>query len=32
LVDVGNHADLFRRGGLYSRLSELQFNISAAAS
>lgn len=31
VVDVGSHADLIRRGGLYSRLAELQFNISAAA-
>jgi len=32
VVDVGTHADLVRRGGLYARLAELQFNISAAAS
>lgn len=32
VVDVGSHADLIRRGGLYARLAELQFNISAAAS
>ena len=32
VVDVGRHADLVRRGGLYARLAELQFNISAAAS
>ena len=32
VVDVGNHADLVRRGGLYARLAELQFNVSAAAS
>jgi ATP-binding cassette subfamily B protein len=32
VVDVGNHADLVRRGGLYARLAELQFNLSAAAS
>ena len=25
------HAELVRRGGLYARLAELQFNISAAA-
>jgi ATP-binding cassette subfamily B protein len=32
VVDVGNHAELARRGGLYARLAELQFNLSAAAS
>ncbi|MBV8393236.1 MAG: ATP-binding cassette domain-containing protein [Alphaproteobacteria bacterium] len=32
VVDIGRHADLTRRGGLYARLAELQFNISAAAS
>jgi ATP-binding cassette subfamily B protein len=32
VVDVGSHAELVRRGGLYARLAELQFNISAAAS
>jgi len=32
VVDVGTHSDLVRRGGLYARLAELQFNISAAAS
>lgn len=32
VVDVGTHADLVRRGGLYARLAELQFNLSAAAS
>ena len=32
VVDVGSHADLVRRGGLYARLAELQFNLSAAAS
>jgi len=32
VVDVGNHAELVRRGGLYARLAELQFNVSAAAS
>jgi ATP-binding cassette subfamily B protein len=32
VVDVGRHVDLVRRGGLYARLAELQFNISAAAS
>ena len=31
VVDVGRHADLVRRGGLYARLAELQFNVSAAA-
>jgi ATP-binding cassette, subfamily B, bacterial len=31
VVDVGRHADLVRRDGLYSRLAELQFNLSAAA-
>jgi len=32
VVDVGNHTELTRRGGLYARLAELQFNLSAAAS
>jgi ATP-binding cassette subfamily B protein len=32
VVDVGTHADLARRGGLYARLAELQFNLSAAAA
>lgn len=32
VVDVGRHADLVRRDGLYARLAELQFNLSAAAS
>ncbi len=32
LVDIGRHADLVRRDGLYARLAELQFNLSAAAS
>ena len=32
VVDVGSHAELARRGGLYARLAELQFNLSAAAS
>lgn len=32
VVDVGSHTELIRRGGLYARLAELQFNISAAAS
>jgi len=31
VVDVGRHADLVRRDGLYARLAELQFNIAAAA-
>jgi ATP-binding cassette subfamily B protein len=31
VVDIGSHAELVRRGGLYARLAELQFNISAAA-
>jgi ATP-binding cassette subfamily B protein len=32
VVDVGTHLELARRGGLYARLAELQFNLSAAAS
>jgi ATP-binding cassette, subfamily B, bacterial len=32
VVDVGTHAELARRGGLYARLAELQFNLSAAAA
>jgi ATP-binding cassette, subfamily B, bacterial len=32
VVDVGRHFDLVRRDGLYARLAELQFNLSAAAS
>ena len=31
VVDVGRHAELIRRDGLYARLAELQFNLSAAA-
>ncbi|UYN97886.1 MAG: ATP-binding cassette domain-containing protein [Enhydrobacter sp.] len=31
VVDSGRHAELVRRGGLYSRLAELQFNVPAAA-
>ena len=31
VVDVGTHAELVGRGGLYARLAELQFNVSAAA-
>jgi ATP-binding cassette subfamily B protein len=32
VVDVGRHADLVRRGGLYGRLAELQFNIEPMAA
>jgi ATP-binding cassette subfamily B protein len=32
VVDVGSHADLVRRDGLYARLAELQFNLPAAAA
>ena len=32
VVDVGTHAELVARVGLYARLAELQFNVSAAAS
>ena len=32
VVDVGRHVELIRRDGLYARLAELQFNLSAAAS
>jgi ATP-binding cassette subfamily B protein len=32
VVDVGTHAELARRGGLYARLADLQFNLSAAAA
>jgi ATP-binding cassette, subfamily B, bacterial len=32
VADIGSHAELARRGGLYARLAELQFNLSAAAS
>jgi ATP-binding cassette, subfamily B, bacterial len=32
VIDVGRHADLVRRDGLYARLAELQFNLAAAAS
>ncbi len=31
VVDIGRHGDLVRRDGLYARLAELQFNLSAAA-
>ncbi len=32
VVDVGRHADLIRRGGLYARLAELQFNLPSVAA
>ena len=32
VVNVGTHAELARSGGLYARLAELQFNLSAAAA
>ncbi|WP_422035642.1 ABC transporter transmembrane domain-containing protein [Reyranella sp.] len=32
VVDIGSHAELVRRDGLYARLAELQFNVSTAAS
>jgi len=32
VVDVGTHAELVRRGGLYARLAELQFNVSTVAA
>ncbi|MFO1085868.1 MAG: ABC transporter transmembrane domain-containing protein [Reyranellaceae bacterium] len=32
VVDIGRHADLVRRGGLYARLAELQFTHAAAAA
>ncbi len=32
VVDIGSHADLVRRDGLYARLAELQFTPSVAAS
>jgi len=32
VVDVGRHADLIRRGGLYARLAELQFNVPSVAA
>ena len=30
IVEEGRHADLVRKGGLYSRLAELQFTLDAA--
>ena len=30
IIEEGRHADLLRRGGLYSRLAELQFALDAA--
>jgi ATP-binding cassette subfamily B protein len=30
IVEEGRHADLLRRGGLYTRLAELQFTLDAA--
>jgi ATP-binding cassette subfamily B protein len=32
VVDVGRHAELVRRDGLYARLAELQFDLAAAAA
>ncbi len=32
VVDIGRHADLVRRGGLYARLAELQFNLPSVAA
>ena len=32
VVDVGRHADLVHRGGLYARLAELQFSPSVVAA
>ena len=32
VVDVGRHGDLIRRGGLYGRLAELQFNLPSVAA
>ncbi len=32
VADIGTHAELVRRGGLYARLAELQFNLSATTS
>ncbi|MEK0082541.1 ABC transporter transmembrane domain-containing protein [Benzoatithermus flavus] len=31
VVDQGRHEDLLRRGGLYAKLAELQFNLDRAA-
>jgi ATP-binding cassette subfamily B protein len=31
VVDQGRHEDLLRRGGLYAKLAELQFNLERAA-
>jgi ATP-binding cassette, subfamily B, bacterial len=31
MVEQGRHEDLLRRGGLYARLAELQFNLGRAA-
>lgn len=32
VADIGTHAELVRRGGLYARLAELQFNLPAVAA
>ena len=32
VVDIGRHADPVRRGGLYARLAELQFNLPSVAA
>ena len=32
VVDAGTHSELVRRGGLYARLAELQFNLPTAAA
>jgi ATP-binding cassette subfamily B protein len=32
VIDIGRHPELVRRGGLYARLAELQFNVPAAAA